>query len=265
MVINVGAGAAPRSAHDAFVLSAARARAGVVLTTGANVRAEPLLRHEPFGAGAQGLEIWRRKRITRGSDIPPHTVVLTRDVSLDLGHPLFSDGDTAAAAYVLTDHAGALSLRRQRYEIATQPNYEAVPHILEMRGRAMTSPVSPIVFARSLPLVGDVLLECGVSTARPLYGMGTVDELLLSVYRGSLDKSAQGKPFLSWDEIQQYFGVEELGKGVAQQYCVHAQLPSQSVQTAQDQSGGALTGHWSFLRFRSEQHRVGYLGDALLR
>lgn len=251
-MIDVGAEAAPRSAHDAFVLSAARARAGAIITTGANVRAEPLLRHEPFGAGAQGLLKWRRERVTRGENVPPHTVVLTRDASLDLDHPLLAGNDLAGAAYVLTDGAGALSLRR--YQPAAQPNHRAVPHIVEMHGRATTNPLSPIVFARSLPRFGDVLLECGVSTARPLYGLGAVDELLLSVYRGSLSKSAQGKPFLSWEEIHGYFGVEELGKGLAQQYCVHAELPSQLVQAvahSQDQSESTLAGRWSFLRFLS--------------
>ena len=254
----MGAEAAPRSAHDAFVLSAARARAGAILTTGANVRAEPLLRHEPFGAGAQGLNKWRRQRITRGEDIPPHTVVLTRDTSLDLAHPLLSGDDAATAAYVLTDRAAALSLRRQRHDTAAQPNHQAMPHIVEMHGRAAVNPVSPIVFARSLPLIGDVLLECGVSTARPLYDMGAVDGLLLSVYRGSLDKSAQGKSFLSWGELQNYFGMEELGKGAAQQYCVHAQVPSQSVQAVQtDQPDGTVAACWSFLRFLPRL-RAGY-------
>ena len=264
-MIDTGADAAPRSAHDAFVLSAARARAGAILTTGANIRAEAFLRHEPFGAGAQALREWRCERVTGGQNVPPHTIVLTRDSSLDLGHPLFTDADVAV--HVLTDRAAALGLRQQpRYHDERQAGCRLAPRIIELSGRALTNPASPIVFARSLPPVaeradacllprtvseassgvagtdrppaGDVLLECGVTTVRPLYGIGAVDELLLSVYRGSLDKSARSKPFLSWEEIRGYFGTEELRKGIAQQYSVPADLHSR------------VAGRWSFLRFR---------------
>ena len=265
-MIDVGAEAAPRSAHDAFVLSAARARAGSILTTGANVRAEPLLRHEPFGPGAEALRKWRRTRITGGTVIPPHTVVLTRDASLDLGHPLFSDGD--GTAHVLTDRATAVCLRRQKHHGGMGSDGQHPMHIIELHGRAATNPASPIVFARSLPAgkhaaasrlahtvsaatsdvpragrqpAGDVVLECGVTTARPLYVASAVDELLLSVYHGPLDNSARGKTFLSWAEIREYFGEEEVRRALAQKYCVHSQ---------NDQWQDGVAESWSFLRFR---------------
>lgn len=249
------------------MLSAARARAGAILTTGANIRAEPTLSHEPFGAGAQALREWRRARITRGIDIPPHTVVLTRDASLDLTHPLFRR--TSGTAHVLTDRAGALGLRQRAQQLA---DGRAALNILELRGRALAHPISPIVFASSLPLVQrtcesgpprvvtaatnevahgarlpstGVLLECGIATARPLYYTGVVDELLLSVYRGPLDISATGKPFLSWKEIRGYFGAEEVCRGMAQQYSVRAQPSPQLAQGSREH----VTGTWSFLRF----------------
>lgn len=263
-MINTGADAAPRSAHDAFVLSAARARARAIITTGANIRAETLLRHEPFGAGVQALQEWRCERVTGRMNAPPHTIVLTRDPSLDLSHPLFTD--TNAEVHVLTDSAAALGLRQQtRYRNGRQVGCRLAPRIIELCGRALTNPASPIVFARSLPIAeradasrlprtvceassvvaktdgppdGDVLLECGVATVRPLYAIGAVDELLLSVYRGPMDTSARSKPFLSWEEIRGYFGIEELRKGIAGEYCVLT-----------DRQNG-VAGRWSFLRFQ---------------
>ena len=95
---------APRSPHDTFVLSAARARAAVIVTSGANVRAEPRLTHELIGEGAEGLRGWRGG----GQQSRPDTVVLSRDPALDLSHPLFSAGKPA---HVLTTAPAALALR----------------------------------------------------------------------------------------------------------------------------------------------------------
>jgi riboflavin biosynthesis pyrimidine reductase len=272
VAIDVGDKAAPRSAHDAFVLSAARARASAILTTGANVRAEPRLTHEPFGVGAEALREWR-SALTGGVGAPAHTLVLTRDASLDLTHPLFSGGHVAAPAHILTDRPAALALRRQ------SEMEQVAAHVVEMQGRALSHPTSPIVYARSLPhpasqrsrgattkivaaadvtslgsSCSDVLIECGVTTARPLYVAAGVDELMLTVYRGPLAASARGKAFLSWDEICGYFGKGALELGVARQYSVKGGEEEGRRRAASGGGGGALDddvpSSWSFLRFR---------------
>ena len=98
----------------------------------------------------------------------------------------------------------------------------------------------------------DVLIECGVTTARPLYVAAGVDELMLTVYRGPLAASARGKAFLSWDEICGYFGKGALELGVARQYSVKG--GEEEGQRRAASGGGALDddvpSSWSFLRFR---------------
>ena len=76
----------------------------VIVTGGANVRAEPRLTHELIGEGAEGLRAWRGG----GQQSRPDTVVLSRDPALDLSHPLFSAGKPA---HVLTTAPAALALR----------------------------------------------------------------------------------------------------------------------------------------------------------
>ena len=248
VVIDVGSDSAPESPHDAFILSAARAAAGVIVTTGANVRAEPRLTHELFGAGAAGLHAWRTaQRGGGGADLPPCSVVLSRDPALDLSHPLFTQPGRVRRASttttILTDsRAAALALRRQ---CETEERHA---HVIELRGRALALPTSQILvgYARGVLLARKqqqlhsglasqaepsaepsgssgsgademVLLECGISTMRGFYEHQAVDELLLSVYRSSeaatpLAAEAQGEAFLPWDELWGYFGEQELAR-----------------------------------------------------
>ena len=263
VVIDVGSAAAPGSPHDAFLLSAARAGAGVIVTTGANVRAERRLTHELFGVGAAELQAWRTAQRGDGADLPPCSVVLSRDPSLDLSHPLFSQPEAeAATTTILTDcRAAALALRRQ---CETEDRHA---HVIELQGRALALPISQslvayargVLFARQqqLPPAGrprrrrggeeeTVLLECGIRTMRGFYEHQAVDELLLSVYRSSetavepLAREAQGAAFLSWDALGDYFGEAELARGIEQQY---------DVRESEKGAGGS----WSFLRFRHDR------------
>ena len=264
---------APRSPHDTFVLSAARARAAVIVTSGANVRAEPRLTHELIGEGAEGLRAWRGG----GQQSRPDTVVLSRDPALNLSHPLFSAGKPA---HVLTTAPAALAIRYAALPLTVPPRslhaahcvallgarrmcetegYRA--HVVEVKGRAARVPTGVIPYAQALAVAGgggwptaeggfrsDVVLECGISAAVPFYGMGgaraapaaagaarqgVVDELLLSVFRGGLPTEATGADFLPWSFLQEYFGAEELARAVDAQHTVAAEREGES---------------WSFLR-----------------
>src|SRR5690606_11501377 len=82
--IAIGPGAPP-SAHDFFVLQAARARADAIVTTGRNLRAEPAVTHGLQDAAAPGLVAWRRERL--GKQRPPILLVLTSARDLPVDHP----------------------------------------------------------------------------------------------------------------------------------------------------------------------------------
>jgi hypothetical protein len=130
VVIDVGSASAPRSPHDAFVLSAARASAGVIATTGANLRAEPLMTHEPFGVAAAGLRAWRTAQRGGKAGAPPCSVVLSRDPALDLSHRLCSLTEDTGATILTDSRSAALALRRQ---CQTE---DRRAHVVELRGTA---------------------------------------------------------------------------------------------------------------------------------
>ncbi|ACY18605.1 hypothetical protein [Haliangium ochraceum] len=173
--------AAPVSALDGFALAAARARADAIVTTGANLRAEPALRHQLAGPAAAALSEWRREHL--GKRTRPVSLVLSRGARLPLAHPLLR----AADAVVFTGHAGARALADAGLcaVAADAPGLTAaLAYLREQRGCAT------------------ILVEAGASTTRALYApgedAGPLDELLLSVFAGAeLPPEAQAGAFAS--------------------------------------------------------------------
>jgi riboflavin biosynthesis pyrimidine reductase len=176
----------PRSEHDAFVLSLARARADAIVTTGKMLRDEPHTRYDLSGP-ADALAAWRRERA--GCDVPPWLLVLTsgRDVPLD--HPALH-GAPRPIVYTTRQSAAALApaVAGTRIEVVgvdSPSARSAIDHLRAGRGAKLVS------------------IEAGPTTSRALYDDPVaVDELMLSVYAApELDRRVRGKPLLSHAEL----------------------------------------------------------------
>ena len=190
-MIRIGPGA-PRSRVDGFRLRLARARADAVLTTGANLRAEPALRHTLDGEGAAELVRHRREQLGRSG--PPESVVLTRGQRLDPAHPLWLG---PRPVRVLVPRDGAEAARRElaaRGAVIETPERAGLPGALHhLRSRSGTC---------------TVCIEAGPATARHLYRAALLaDELLLSIFLApELDARHLVAPFASPHRIRALFG-----------------------------------------------------------
>ena len=173
-VIKIGE-QAPRSATDFFVLNLCRARADVILTTAAVLRAEPALSHALQGAHARGLAGYRREVLRKAS--APACAILTRSGDLPLDHPVWSDG---TAKLVLTADSECARLRAALGTRAQVVGFDALDARLacgHLRAEGY----------------GLVSVEAGPSATAVLYAAPSlVDELLLSTYEGPLAEASVG-------------------------------------------------------------------------
>ncbi|MEM6457319.1 MAG: hypothetical protein AAF772_19685 [Acidobacteriota bacterium] len=168
--------ATPPSLLDAFVLGAARMRADAIVTTGANLRAEPELTHDPIGPPAliAALRGWRRARRPATPE-RPYSLVLTSGRGLDFAHPLLRAGDADDAPRIIVytglDAARRLGgrddLDRERVTVigAAEPSMRgAIDYLQQRRGCDV------------------IAIESGPSSAGPLYDPPMrIDELRLSL------------------------------------------------------------------------------------
>lgn len=163
--------AMPKSETDDFALQLARARSDVILTTGANLRAEPGLETwAPHVLAQSGLDRWRSERLGRRE--PPLLAVLTSGRSLDLDHRALSGRDrvlvltTSEGAHLLAPHASAHGIDViVREEVGVR---DAIACLRDERGLA------------------NVVVEAGPSTSRWLYhDPCLVDELMLTLLDGA--------------------------------------------------------------------------------
>jgi riboflavin biosynthesis pyrimidine reductase len=167
--------ASPKSAFDAFALHLARARADVILTTGAILRAEPALRYDLGGdtETARGLEGYRRDIL--GKTRPPELLILTSGKGLDLTHPALC-GPFPATLVVPPDA-----------ELMALPAHIARRELPEGGVRALLGDARR---ARPEQLFS---VEAGPRTHRALYEDPLlVDELMLTLYLGDLDPTLRG-------------------------------------------------------------------------
>lgn len=165
----------PKSTTDFFVLNLCRARADAILTTAANLRAEPTLRHGLQGPWAERLAAYRRAVLGKVGE--PTCAILTRTGELPLDHSVWGDGTRKLV--LCPDMAEA--------EVAARVGSHA-----EVIG------LSALDAARACAFLAErghglISVEAGPSTSRELYGAAaTVDELLLSLFEGRIAEADLG-------------------------------------------------------------------------
>ena len=161
-VIKIGP-KSPKSTTDFFVLNLCRARCDAILTTAANLRAEPDLVHTLQGPWATRLAAYRK---ALGKTTPPTCAILTGSGDVPAEHPFWDDGTPKV---ILTSDSAATALRwllGGRAEVVPVRKLDArrACDVLRERGHALIS------------------VEAGPTMARTLYEPpSTVDELLLSI------------------------------------------------------------------------------------
>lgn len=210
--------ATPRSAHDRFALDLARARADVIVTTGAILRAEPGLRYELASDRADALHTWRMDQL--GRPTPPLVVVLTGREDIDLDHPTLH-GWAQPWIFTNVDCARALHGR--------------LPRHVGLAGVPSPDLQTLVDWARRRFDARTITIEAGPTTTRPLYrfhdeglhheeaapgegeGPGLVDELMLSVFEGTIPSAARGQPFVPERTLERYFTRRHEGEVVHEQ------------------------------------------------
>ncbi len=155
---------APKSACDFFLLQAVRARADVILTSSANLRAEPDLVHDFVGESAQALADYRRHVVQKSE--PLLVFILTHSGELPSQHSVWRD---AGVKHVLV-----ASQNRSRAEASIPPG--TALHVMDH-----LSLRSAVLLARSLGH-RTLSIEAGPTLSRACYGPASiVDELCLSI------------------------------------------------------------------------------------
>lgn len=191
----------PRSAHDRFALDLARARADVIVTTGAILRAEPGLRYELASDRAEALHTWRMDQL--GRPTPPLVVVLTGREDIDVDHPTLH-GWARPWIFTNVDCAKALHGR--------------LPRHVGLAGVPSPDLETLIDWARRRFDARTITIEAGPTTTRPLYaeGPGLVDELMLSVFEGTIPSAARGDPFPSEQTLARCFSRRVEGQPIVE-------------------------------------------------
>lgn len=188
----------PQSGYDLFALQVARARSDAIITTGANLRSEPRLTHQPPPAQSPwtALQQWREQIL--GKNRLPCSAVLTSGRELDFGHPIFH---SKAPALLVTSLQAARSLKKR------------APDGVAIEGLRNPCIRSAVDHLRQQLGYRTILIEAGPSTSRHLYrDPPGVDELMLSVYcHPELDEEVQGARFLSWPELRKVLPISSNG------------------------------------------------------
>jgi len=194
--------AAPASETDRFVLAAARARADAIVTTGAILRSEPDVRHDPAEDPSENQAFlgWRRDRLAKS--LEPMIVVLSASGDVSVEHRAIR---AAASGFVWTTSDGAARLRSRNGErLANLDVVEGDPDLDGVLGA-----IRRLV---AFPGVETVLVEAGPNASAPLYARAQLPgseefghELLLSRYEGELAEAAVGPRFISSTTIAKRF------------------------------------------------------------
>lgn len=202
---------APASPVDRFVLGVSRARADAIVTTGAILRSEPGLRHDPGDTPPENAALleWRRDELGRRET--PQLIVLSGSGDLPLAHPAIA---AARAGTILTTEAGArrLPARVGALDVQVGDPGEA-PIVGAVR-------VAREIGAQETSAAQTIAIEAGPTATAPLYlsvapsasnedAVGSAaccDELLLSRFEGSLDARALGPAFFDETAIERVFG-----------------------------------------------------------
>ncbi len=211
---------APRSATDRFVLGFARARADVIVTTGAILRAEPRLVHDtaedPGEAAAWAR--WRAEVLARRE--APVLLVLSASGALDLAHPALR---AAPRTIVWTTASGRERLGAvdpERVEIVVpcphsgadrSPEHGADADANGAAQAALEAALRGLRAGAALGGDGTIVIEAGPRATAGLYACphsaGAVDELLLGIYAGGGCGAVAGPRMAPTDRLADGFGA----------------------------------------------------------
>ncbi len=202
---------APRSETDRFVLGFARARADVIVTTGAILRAEPELVHRTAEDPAQAAA-WTRWRAERlGRTEPPELLVLSASGALDLAHPAVR---AAPRTIVWTTEAGRARLGRvdaARVEVI-MPSADSADSADSAGGAAQAALAAALRGLRErtgATRVETIVIEAGPRATAGLYACPRsaqeIDELLLGVFEGGCFPAVAGPLMPETDRLAQCF------------------------------------------------------------
>ena len=204
---------APRSSYDWFALNFSRARADLIVLTGAILRDEPLLTGNVLAEYKPVLDQWRRA--VWGRQCPPAVCVLTAG-PVDFNHPVFAstEGDLSVyttSQYFHTLHHGLQAHSRLRPQLcsASSSQQMTIPlRRLQALIQHQPSAISSVSSDRPIRILSpytapslhtllqhfrathtNISVECGPTTTLPHYYRHhnqRIDTLLLSVYSGQL-------------------------------------------------------------------------------
>ncbi len=154
---------ADSSEDDKFLMGLLRAFADVVLIGSGTLLASPKGRWRPEGVYPKGKAAFAELRARLGKPERPAVAVLTTGASLDIGHPVLTEG-----AVVITTARGAANLEG------------AVPDIIAVNDGDWVDvrAALDVLRARGHPLV---LAEAGPTTFAPLLAERLADELFLTL------------------------------------------------------------------------------------
>ena len=198
--------AAPISATDRFVLGLARARAEVIVTTGAILRSEPTLIHR-YGENDElddALADWRSR--VCGRSRRPALVVVSRSGDFPIDHPALREAETGIV-WTSKDGArriGSIANDLGHFSVADGSARSSVTTGLADSVASLIEEVSERLDART------ILIEVGPTLARTFYPEQAgvrprIDELLLSRFEGDVANAAIGPSFESESVLASMF------------------------------------------------------------
>lgn len=208
---------APRSATDRFILGFARARADVIVTTGAILGAEPELVHrtaeDPNGAAEWAR--WRAEELGRVD--APSLLVLSASGVLDLAHPAVR---AAPRTIIWTTPAGRERLGPvdvERVEVFVPPCLSAADSSPEREADAGEDGAAKAALEAALRWLREgagfrtIVIEAGPRATTGIYdsprSARTVDELLLGIYAGGRFPAVAGPSMPETDRIEACFAA----------------------------------------------------------
>ena len=273
-------GKSPRSPYDWFALNLSRARADLIVLTGAILRDEPSLTGNVLAEYKAALEEWRRQ--VWGRQYPPAVCVLTAG-PVDFRHPLFDGTEGDVFVYTTSQYFHTLHGRLQAHSSSRPPLCSAsssqhitVPlrHLQALTAQSPASSsashssqkairlISPYAAPSLLSLIQhfrhshpNIAVECGPSTTLPHYARHTnrhIDTLLLSIYEGELAGSVEERCVVPARQLWEQVGPSgSSGGGGAVEFV----LTEQWLRQQYDCVSVARAGDWRFEWHRSQHGR----------
>lgn len=159
---------APRSDTDRFVLNLTRARTDAIVSTGANLRAEPGMQFDLVGPGTGALMRWR---VDVHELMPPVALILTRAEDFDPEHPALK-GPARVVLYLPRDKVDVVRKRLKSFRWITVHGVDD-PGVLDA-----------VAWLREARDARSISIEAGPSTANALHAADAIDELVLSRWTG---------------------------------------------------------------------------------